>query len=414
MDYRIREKIKTWIIFLLVAILFTVLIIKGIRYNIYAEKEEAKNAERINAELEKDTCRTEEEIYNRLEKAIMDNTQDNVYIRVPATYSQEDLTEIAKKIDPFLGHVTQTTYATSTQRDGDGPEIKDEYAGINYKYVKNDDYYVYEELIEGKDIPAEQTKATQLKNVCEKFLNENINSSMSEYDKELAIHDYIVNGCTYGFSDAKDDTEFEAYGALVNHKAVCEGYAEATYLLLKLCNIESKLIEGHTNSKNAADSSNPDGGGTDGVLETDSGKKIDGHMWNQVLIDGSWYHLDTTWDDPISSTPTLEHTYFNVNDMIIGKNHEWDKSTAQSCTSMTSNYYEKNDKYFLEDTSFKNYVKEVLAGGSREPITCAVANADLSQEAMYFIFDYDGISNYIIYKNGVDGFMIVRLEFNQQ
>ena len=38
------------------------------------------------------------------------------------------------------------------------------------------------------------------------------------------------------------------------------------------------------------------------------------HVWNLVNVDGTWYHLDLTWDDPVVSDGTefLEHTYFMI------------------------------------------------------------------------------------------------------
>ena len=41
----------------------------------------------------------------------------------------------------------------------------------------------------------------------------------------------------------------------------------------------------------------------------------DSHVWNAVYIDGSWYHLDLTWDDPVTTNNTnvLQHEFFLLN-----------------------------------------------------------------------------------------------------
>ena len=391
------NRIKFYIMFTLTAMLFIFLTIGGIIARRKQEKKARAEYERINAELEKDTARTDEEIYDRLYNAILADETDNVYMRVPATYSQSDLFDIAHTIDPFIGYTTQLTYTTSTQRDGDGPDIKDEYAGVNFSFEKTDDYCVYEAIAEGKDIPEKRPEAIEMKKVCETFLKENISDSMSDYEKELVIHDYIVNNCKYSFSDKNDKSEFRAYGALVNHKCVCEGYARAMYLLLRCCNIDARLVSGHTDH--------------DSYVEDRQGKVVSGHMWNQVKIDGIWYNLDATWDDPVGGDDVLAHTYFNVDDSILSKDHKWESEEAERCTSMAANYYEKNGLYFKKDDSFKEYLKNELAKGPVDTVECAVKNPDLSDESMAFVFDYNGITTYKYSIGGVDNYEIVTIHF---
>ena len=40
----------------------------------------------------------------------------------------------------------------------------------------------------------------------------------------------------------------------------------------------------------------------------------DQHVWNAVYINGTWKHLDLTWDDPVAvdKTDYLEHSYFLI------------------------------------------------------------------------------------------------------
>ena len=46
------------------------------------------------------------------------------------------------------------------------------------------------------------------------------------------------------------------------------------------------------------------------------------HMWNMVKVGGLWYHVDVTWDDPISSSgPMLRYDYFLVSDSTILADH---------------------------------------------------------------------------------------------
>lgn len=138
-----------------------------------------------------------------------------------------------------------------------------------------------------------------------------IKPGMSEAKKELAIHDYIVANTRYDVKNYENDTiprsSHNVDGVLLDGVAVCEGYAKTFKLLLERVGIESIVVVG---------------------------PKIN-HAWNIVKIDGEYYHVDVTWDDPVPDVEgRILHTYFNVPDkrMIKGK-HVWDQSKYPACTS---------------------------------------------------------------------------------
>jgi len=96
-------------------------------------------------------------------------------------------------------------------------------------------------------------------------------------EKALGLHDYLIRTCEYDVKAAKekDGTPLArtVYSVLVRHLAVCEGYAMAYRYLLDAAGISSKAVFGV------------------GIP----------HMWNYVQIEGKWYHVDVTWDDPVYS-----------------------------------------------------------------------------------------------------------------
>jgi hypothetical protein len=97
-------------------------------------------------------------------------------------------------------------------------------------------------------------------------------TSQSRYGKLKDIHDYLCRNVVY---DLGATYAHEPYGALVQGKAVCEGYAEAFKLLCDKYNIPCALIVGVGNSE--------------------------AHMWNYVQMEnGYWYAVDVTWDDQSS------------------------------------------------------------------------------------------------------------------
>lgn len=91
------------------------------------------------------------------------------------------------------------------------------------------------------------------------------------------VHDYLIDNLEYD-SSLSNDNIYNIYGALVNRYTVCEGYARAFKTIMDDLNIPCLIACGTgINSKG----------------ETES------HAWNYVQIDGKWYAIDVTWDDPV-------------------------------------------------------------------------------------------------------------------
>ena len=60
------------------------------------------------------------------------------------------------------------------------------------------------------------------------------------------------------------------------------------------------------------------------------------HAWNQVCLDGDWYCVDVTWDDPTTFGTVSEqtsHRYFNVTSQHMrDTDHQWDESAVPEAT----------------------------------------------------------------------------------
>ncbi|MBR2907900.1 MAG: hypothetical protein IKC26_07675 [Clostridia bacterium] len=141
-----------------------------------------------------------------------------------------------------------------------------------------------------------------------------ISDSMSDFDKELYLHDALAERVVY----VESANAHNAYGAIVEGRAVCEGYAEALQYLLHRVGIPSFIALGS--------SLNPSTGTTEN------------HAWNYVQIDGQYYHVDLTWNDQGSE---LYHAYFNVTDARIREDHEILPCaySVPSCTSEDHFYF---------------------------------------------------------------------------
>ena len=135
----------------------------------------------------------------------------------------------------------------------------------------------------------QQQEITELEVTVSNIINSTIQDNMTTEDKIKAIHDYIINTTKYDVnrSDNKITTYHSdtAYGALIEHYAICSGYADSMKLFLDYLQIPNYKIS----SEN--------------------------HIWNLVYLDHTWYHLDLTWDDPVTSTgeDVLEYDYFLIN-----------------------------------------------------------------------------------------------------
>lgn len=146
----------------------------------------------------------------------------------------------------------------------------------------------------------------------ERIISVLITPNMTDIEKIKTFHDYIINTTIYDSENAdklkanlKIDSNVNshnAYGLLFNHKALCGGYSDAMAIFLNKIGINNIKVSNIS------------------------------HVWNLVLVDGKWLHLDLTWDDPIVNTNEniLLHNYFLIsNNELQTKdttNHKFDQA----------------------------------------------------------------------------------------
>ncbi|KWX76115.1 transglutaminase domain-containing protein [Paenibacillus jilunlii] len=134
------------------------------------------------------------------------------------------------------------------------------------------------------------------------ILQQIISPGMNQHQKVKVIHDWVVLHLKYDNTYRK----YTAYEGLQSGSAVCQGYSLLTYKLLLGAGIPNKIVEG---------TAKPEGG----VAQS--------HAWNLVQLDGRWYHLDTTWDDPTPSPEGgISTVYYMRTDAQMRRDHSWTKS----------------------------------------------------------------------------------------
>lgn len=341
---------KKMAIFFLIFILAVLMVFLYLRVPAVQEKvasytEEDFTPDNIYSDLKSISERLDEEIINGAESF-------TIYLK---DMDVNEINQINESLDGVYG--SGSTY----QQVG---SVGDSYKKITISIERTTNYYAVQAYLKKEPIPKNEVKAQHLYEVIKNILDTQISLGMTDYQKELALHDYLVTHCRYSentYQPAGSDI-YRAYGALVNQDAVCNGYAEALQILLLCAGIKSQFVVG-----------------TAGGVS---------HAWNLVQLGGEWYHLDATWNDPLPDrgSETI-HPYFNVTDEIMEKSHTWEKEDYPAADSLDFNYYRQSNSYFgsFEEYKMSAYNTMVYAGANR--YEAVIENYTVVDDDMQFIFE---------------------------
>lgn len=133
-----------------------------------------------------------------------------------------------------------------------------------------------------------------------------LNSNLKKEEQIRKIHDYIIENSKYD-SNRTDNNVIEyksdiAYGPLIEGYGICGGYSDAMEIFLERIGIKSYKVSSES------------------------------HVWNAVYLDNTWYHLDLTWDDPVTDTGVdlLEDKFFLISTEQLQSQektqHDFDKN----------------------------------------------------------------------------------------
>ena len=146
------------------------------------------------------------------------------------------------------------------------------FSGINYNYIGNTVYSIKPKYDDTTDnIIARR----QLFNAAADSLLAKVDSSMSDFEKALLLHDELAVHGNYAYRTCADDYLIDGLGQ-------CSAYAAAYSYLLSRVGIDSEIVE--------SDEIN--------------------HAWNKVCIDGTYYNVDVTWDDPTTGFRQEDGDYY--------------------------------------------------------------------------------------------------------
>ena len=158
-------------------------------------------------------------------------------------------------------------------------------------------------------------------------------ASQDEYSLLLKLYEYLQENTKYDTLELQamakgrstNPNSHNAFGALVNKTAVCDGFASAFVLLAKNLGFDCMLVVG--------------------TSAYDTGKST-GHAWNIVKIGNKKYHMDATWDARrFREFDEYSYAYFAVSDEDVNYDHYWDNLIVPPCMCNDLSYYVKYGLY---------------------------------------------------------------------
>lgn len=305
-----KRVIKILLIEVIIAILiFSFLLLKDYNFTTIENTLSEKFYEKVE-EITIDKSK----IYSKIERALLNGEQEVEFKDLSLLLKAQDIFDILDKI----------VY--------ENPEIM-YYKGAEYRIGKLTIHYSKsKEEIDGHQ--------KEIKEIRDKFVSQYISSEMSDYEKVLVAHDYIINNSRYDTRIMEGDElppeSYSTYGILKLGIGVCEGYAKAMKYLLDGLDIETMIVIGESKGEN--------------------------HAWNLVKLDDEYYHIDTTWDDPVTENgeDILRYNFFNLNDEEISKTHIWNREKYPIANGTKYNYFIYNNLIVNGKSELENRIKNAI------------------------------------------------------
>ena len=202
---------------------------------------------------------------------------------------------------------------------------------------------------------------------CDKILN----AEMSELEKALAIHNFILGRMNYAYESDGTTPEDAIWahnmiGCAKYNLGVCESYAEAYMYLCLLNEVECIVVAGET--KNGED-----------------------HKWNLVSIDDNWYGVDCTWDE------TNEEDKLTFNCFGMSKSYTESTHIADKCNDVGVEYL-----YALPEISDRSielvdlYKEDVFIGTFANIDVAFDEMTDSDSEYSLYLYSYDSYGPLLI------------------
>lgn len=142
-----------------------------------------------------------------------------------------------------------------------------------------------------------------------------------DFSRAVVLHDELVLDAAYNINNSSP------YNFMIDKSGVCETYARVYAYLLAQCGIKSEIVD------------------SDSMV----------HEWLMVKLDGSYYHVDITWDDPTPNKPgKAVHSYFLLSENAIKTSSDITKHTGfTTVNKATSTKYDSYAMHGFESKMCK-------------------------------------------------------------
>ena len=221
---------------------------------------------------------------------------------VTSSYGYDALDEYEKVLYNEIRRAVKE-YKTSVDASGYSEETWDKVFSIFY--YQEPEYFYLNPLLDTGTLSYKTTdsaKIAQMQGEIDVATSAVVSAAKecsNDLDRVKLIHDTIIRNDDF-HKDGGDSYAPSIYAGLVSKTPQCEGYAKTFTYLCRKCGIEAMTITGNVSN---------------GLS----------HAWNKVNVDGDWYCVDCTRDDPILDIPDpkyVRYNYFMVPDAwILDKTH---------------------------------------------------------------------------------------------
>ena len=204
---------------------------------------------------------------------------------------QEDL---RSRVSIVQANVDSLRAAVTPQEESN--ETKENDVTIANEYVIHDTSKISDAFLSG-DTSSLSDKEKETLDMASAVLKEVITDKMSDYDKELAVYEWMTtslrndSGLLPVVPTTQEDCD-NPYGVLKYHNAVCVGYATTFRLFMQMLQIPCMVVHN-----------------TEAF-----------HTWDLVQLNGHWYHTDI-----YSDISEIRFAHFNRNDAMQEADQTWDK-----------------------------------------------------------------------------------------
>lgn len=234
--------------------------------------------------------------------------------------------------------------------------IADEYTIRDFDYIAQS-YLKNDESLLSTDADRETLKLA--KEVLEKIIKDD----MTDYEKELAIHDWLCTAVDFDNSSLSaivnsDRFADTPYGTLKYHNAVCVGYATTFRLLTSMVGLECEIVHNSDYS----------------------------HTWNIIKLDDGEYYIVDVYSDS-NGGESVYHSSFNVNQETFLEANDWDTERYPEANGTKYNYANMNKIEFENFDKLFEKVQELAEDGGEIFFTVK----DATYGDIYYVAD--GIAN---------------------